>query len=226
MTRTTRAPFLTLLVAGLALAALRPASAQITVFDDFGPAGAYNTASGYIIAGPKTVGNPQDIAMSFTNSTGFAIALTKIKIQLDTAAVSPDNKVTVNVYSDSANTPGSILESFTGVVVPATPGSGSISAITLNSVSNPLLNNGTQYWIGVIATPVNLNVIDFWRLNSTGTFGTVAQRAGAGGAWASAPQRTMAAFSVGGTAPAPGSLLTLGILGATGVGFAIRRKRA
>jgi hypothetical protein len=100
---------------------------------------------------------------------------------------------------------------------------GSTTILSANSVSHPLLNAGTQYWL-VAAPPDLINDWDAWSVNSITALGPHAIRAGTG-SW-SVSDDTQGAFRITGetaAVPEPSAFLFLGA-GLIWFGLLPRRK--
>ena len=74
------------------------------------------------------------------------------------------NQVTVDLRTDAAGVPGTILETFSATGLPEADGSSAV--ITVTSVTHPALAAGTFYWL--VLSTVDPATCDFWFYNSTG----------------------------------------------------------
>jgi len=110
----------------------------VTLFNDFG-FGIGNNA--YCIGGNNAgcAGLPYQPAFAFT--PGTTAYLTQIELSLYPAEDSgQEGSVIVSLMTNSGGLPGTVLEQWA-----TTPGYGTL---TLDSLANPLLTDGTQYWLG------------------------------------------------------------------------------
>src|SRR5207253_1021749 len=117
-------------------------SAQMVVFDNFGPANTYQPNLGWAITGPTNANGQFTQGDQFTPSgTG---ALTSIDIAMGLEQV--PNHFDLFLANDAAGLPGAVLESFS--VKDAMEDFGNTDPpITLNSAAHPVLTSGTPYWL-------------------------------------------------------------------------------
>jgi hypothetical protein len=195
-----------------------PANTAI-IHNNFGSGDSFNASNFWrasTFENPSSVLPGKDLASPFTPSgNDFFLDQIEIAVRLEAGP----NLLDVWIMSDNSNSPGSILESFdfAGDV----PGSADI--ISKNSVSRPVLNAGTKYWIALSTAsgdPNNTSVD--WYLTDPEVLDTMAFRNPEGGSW-SAYTTTVSAFRISGTpVPIPGAiwLLSSGLIGLIG----LRRK--
>jgi hypothetical protein len=198
-------------------------SGAVSVYSDFGPSDAYNTDTGYDITGSTSDLNVfGELAEPFT--PGFDCVFSDVLLALGNS--SGTNQAEVTLAADNAGEPGATIESLslTGLA-----GFGSLDLVQANSVLNPDLLAGDQYWI-VVAPSISetSDTNDVWNFNSTGVADGYSFNSGSG--WNSFSGFTTPAFevdAVGGVSavpePATMTLLGLGIAGL--IGRRIRRRK-
>ncbi len=152
------------------------------VFDNLGPA-PYATF-GYSTFGLYSDGTNYDRGMQFTAAQ--TVTLTNLQLALGQAhfvSGNPEQSGTakIQLLTDSANTPGTVLETWTSSTLSGGPQAGGV--VSFDSVLKPKLTAGTKYWIVLSdATGSNLGgawyfaddnhtgiTLTLWRNNSTGT---------------------------------------------------------
>ena len=135
---------------------------------------------------------------------------TSVQIGLGCAFTCSDSYV-VALTADNTDAPGSVIESFTldGTLLPVF--GSNTTPVTVNSILNPTLSSGIQYWI-TVATDIKNGMA--WNLNTTGDTNDQAQSTDGGSTWFSPSGITPGAFEVDGTlvagVPEPGSALLIG----------------
>ena len=172
----------------IAISTCLPASAALLA-STFGPGDTFLSAS-YPIGSPVF---QEDIAADFTPSTTATLDTIRVAVSFQSGL----NNFTVYIAPDIAGEPGSPLESFTGLGFPATP-----SILALNSISHPLLTEGSRYWI-VMTTPDPANSQGAWYANDQGFNGVLARNVFGNFVWTLDPFSPTPAFDVSGTAVIP-----------------------
>jgi hypothetical protein len=128
----------------LAILGSAVAASATDIFNDFGPGNTYNIGASYTIStAASEAGVTYATAADFTPSGNYALS----SLVLAIANISGADSLDISINSDAAGHPGAVLESWTS----ASDGTfGSQNApIVLNSILNPVLFSGTQYWIVV-----------------------------------------------------------------------------
>ena len=197
--------FFTLSLALVVLAS--PAQADL-IYSTFGPGNSYGI-SGHPVGFSDNILN----AVSFTPAT----TVTFDSARLAVAHLGGSNAFTVYLAGNSLGTPGSAIETFSGLVFPS-PG-----VVTVTSGVHPVLTAGTTYWVVVQAmNPPNSYGATLW--NDQGIVGGWAHTES--GAWYTGSDVTGSnatpAFDVSGTQVVP-EPSTLALLGASGLLLLLRR---
>jgi hypothetical protein len=181
-----------------------PARADIVVFSNFDSSFSYNTGGGNFIGnGLDGTGSNYAQGAAFTPTTSADFS--SLDIALSNFFGTNTDTLTVSLDANSSGAPGAALESFT--VSPGVLGTfGNNNApLALNSVLDPLLTAGTQYWVTVSdAAGIDSNV---WNWNDTGDTSSEAISTDGGTTWFSPSGLTPGAYQVNGTpmqtVPAP-----------------------
>jgi len=188
-----------------------------TIFTDLSPsAPAYAAGGGFLICGSAGAGSCSGVgtvtdADAFTPSSTYLLSSVEIALSYFAGT----NSATVTLRSDSADTPGTVLETWNVTGLPNEPTNGS-QLQTLSATSSITLTAGTQYWIEVAAGGNSTYVA--WNLNNTGTGGnssstgtTWTSYQGTGTTPSGGVQGAFAVFGTGvTTAPEPSTWLLLG----------------
>jgi hypothetical protein len=143
---------------------LAPAAADATVvFDNFGPADAYDAQAGWTV-GFEDIWFTQADAFSVTATGAYRLD----RIELAMRLVSGANQLTVALHRSVGGLPGPTLESFSFVGMmgpddlPAPP-------LGASSVLRPVLQGGQQYWL-VVSAP-DPTTWASWHYNTIGHTG-------------------------------------------------------
>jgi len=215
MTRRLTTSFVKLAVAVLVLVIPSSARASSIVFTNFGGGFAYDANVG------NPVGDDGFGATEWPGETfvaGLTANLSTIELALSAIPGFPGlDPITVALRSNAAGSPDGILESFS--VLPGALGVlGTLGPpVLLTSISQPLLTQGTRYWLTAQAPGSSSYV---WNFNSTGANADHAISFDSGATWFVAPSEmfTPGAFQIDGNAttpvttspvPEPASLLLL-----------------
>jgi hypothetical protein len=135
------------------------------IFSNFGAGYSYNANAGHFL-GDGSFGGISNYAQAsaFTASSNAALGTIIIALS-DVFDAGQPASVTVALQADSGhNTPGNLLESF-AIAAHALGGLGNANpALTLSSLTHPLLSSGMQYWVSASTSLANILA---WNFNST-----------------------------------------------------------
>jgi hypothetical protein len=136
----------------------------------FQPAVLTGAALFYNGGGPCTLQTPcfdgLDVADAFTPTVSANLYQISVAVDYEDPGlgVMGTAPMLLTLFSDSGDSPGTEIESWT---VPMSPSDTSLTVITVTSVAGPLLNAGQQYWLSVVPTdPVATGI--GWGLASPG----------------------------------------------------------
>ena len=158
---------------------LQSAQTPVYVYNSFGPGNTYVNYAYWGVHGASLPGGFVGHAESFVPTLSGNLGTLQVAIVQVSGG---DGLANFFVAADNGGTPGIMLESFMNVVAPA---SGSSSfLVTMNSITQPLLQGGTTYWLCL--EPADDTTAIGWFANSQGYVGEYAQESPPG-AWAAAP---------------------------------------
>jgi hypothetical protein len=170
-------------MAALVALAIQSGSVQGAVlYDNLGPAPYYTF--GYATFGLFSDSTYYDRGIQFTAAQ--TATLTNLQLALGEAFFTSGNAAQsgtarIQLLTDSADTPGTVLESWTSTTISGSPPTGGV--LSFNSVLTPKLTAGSKYWVVLSAAPgSNLggawyfaddnhtgNTLILWRNDTTGT---------------------------------------------------------
>ena len=185
-----------------------------TVFSNLGG----TPGGGLAILGADSGFGYQAGGANFTPLASYT--LTSVTLAVNSFQGSSD--FNVDLFSNSGNLPGTLLETIATDVI--APSSGTVS---VNAPAFELLQ-GTEYW--VVAAPANANTFDSWSFNEASTTDSAYSSSGSvNSGWASAAvsgqQFAVYGTSITGVTPEPASL-TLMLTGWAGLALThLRRSR-
>jgi hypothetical protein len=202
------------------------ASRASTIYTNLGAGSSYYCCDGY------AVNSSQQLAMAFTVPGGPGYSLTQIDIALTFADIGT-NSALVQLWSDSAGSPGVIIGAWTlGGPLPEYGLTTAIqSSQTISGISGITLSGGTQYWLTPL--PGDSSTEAVWNTTDPSSIGITNASFDGGSTWTAACDvcnRT--AFAVYGDpvsappeVPEPSTILLLGG-GLLGLGRIVGRKIA
>jgi len=203
---------------------LLPVSAT-TVYTNFSAGNTFDLNSGFFLGNNTSGGNVIALAQQFTPTDNFT--LNQIDVAFFAITTPPHNELTLSIDDDNGGLPGVVLESFD-----LTNAFGRNQIDTATSVVQPLLVDGSNYWIVASFTnPTSTQDHAVWNFsnNSSATFSPSAFSTDNGITWTPSGQTTqMSVFDVLGTSsevpePGPASLVGTGLLLLAGLGVWRRR---
>jgi hypothetical protein len=186
------------------------------IFTNLGPDGTYQE-DGLLIGHHPTFIVNTSVAVQFTPSSTVTFADAVLALGYESNSTPPE--IDVNLTTDIAGRPGTVLESFATMSEDAFPPS---SLVTFTSVLQPILTAGSSYWL-VVYAPVTTDGV--WNYNSTNDLASRLDdpnfllnnsTGGPDGPW-TPTDGPRTAFQVDGIAvavPEPGSLTLVGIAAA------------
>ena len=172
-----------------------PLAQEVTIFNNFDVEDAYNANQGWsLVEGepfPTAIGFIQGDAFTPVGSD-FILNTVELPVWLDNGP----NELDVWLMSDVDGLPGEIIEAF-HLSDAMGPGGGLVNPLLMDtSVLNPILKEGTQYWL--IASLTGPDASGAWNLNSIGDIGPHAVLRSDVGEW-SASDQERGAFRITGT---------------------------
>jgi hypothetical protein len=182
---------------------------QTVIYSDFGSGLSYGTAVVWGVEGASVSGGYRGQAQFFTPS--FNCTLSYIEMATYHKSGSPLSNFFL-AQDDGSGAPGSIVESFTNVSTPT-------GLLKLNSVLDPVLTAGTQYW--VCMEPGADSTLNGWFENNQNIAPTFAYERSEWG-WTpfgppSPPSGTFEVVAVPTPEPCAASLLVFGVIGLCGL---------
>ncbi len=151
----------------------------VYVYNSFGPGNTYVTYADWGVFGASSPGGFVGHAESFVPSVSGNLETLQVAVgQLSGGT----GLVNFSVAADSGGTPGATLESFMNVLAP--PSSSSSFLVTMNSITQPLLQAGSTYWL--CAEPAEATTAIGWFVNNQGYANEYSQESPPG-VWTSAP---------------------------------------
>lgn len=215
MKRTEAKAALTLVVGTMAAAAwCGSASADVILFDNFGPGDAYDTSVGWTIG----TDNDWQVGAGFVMSAGGDHLLNSVTASIRHIAGS--NMVTLSVYDTIDGVPGSLLETSSATDLPPHDGTDAPPTVFDFSGTTALMD-GATYWV-IASTDGPGGSWLAWNWNPDHTLGLHGQRQG-DGPWQVFNFEQSVMRVQGSLIPAPGVLAMLGV-GMIGLGGRSRRK--
>jgi hypothetical protein len=192
----------------LLLTAGQVAAGAITIYTTGGTPPGYDPQS--VDAWDILPSGIQAVAIEFNPSATSKLG----EIELPIASVSGSGAAELEILSNTGGRPGSIIESWQLAL------GTTVSEVTVNSVLNPTLSHGTNYWVAVTTTgSLEVN----WYTNS----GFVRNADLFLGSWQNSSQSVKPAveiFSASAPEPASHGLVAIGGLAAFVMGYRRRRR--
>jgi hypothetical protein len=181
------------------------------VYSSFVSGTTWQCCAGIGVSGPFSSEVQNQEAAAFTPASDYTLAQIDVAFYFNTAT--PDtNGFILSLNQDSGGLPGSVIETWTGLIAPTdgTIGIGNFSSVVETvSVSAVSVLAGHQYWI--VASPAASTSLDVWSINTfagTGPGGITAFNHGSGWVGPEFGTSNDIAFDVRGTTtPEPGTLM-------------------
>jgi hypothetical protein len=171
-------------------------------FNDFGPGQSFNQDASWAVTG--SLYGDYTFAPEFTSAASGSLYNIIVAIGSYVPSI-----VNLTLFADNGGTPGTVMETWTGVSLPSsldiTP------VVFTNAVSGVSLVAGQNYWLAFTAgTP---RTQEGWRVNSIGLNGPLSFSTDGGMTWPPALPAILPAFSVEVTPePVPMAVLGLGVV--------------
>jgi hypothetical protein len=198
-------------IAAVLFVSWNQAKASVVIFSDFSAGYGYRTDAVWGFGGPLDLQR----AEPFT-PTGNSYTLDSIKLAVELE--SGTDRILVSLVDDSSGRPGtSALESFSVTGLAPWPAG---SVLTVDSLTHPVLNAGTQYWLVLVGGDSTTSA--GWNLNSVGLSTESNVYRFDGGAWGFRPLSAPGAFETNGTVIPEPATLSLSALGCLAM---LRRRR-
>jgi hypothetical protein len=206
-----------LLALAIVLGDCRSQAWAYVLFSNLGPGDTYDGTQGYSVS---AIGSEAAMevaqAMPFTPTSSASLRSIELAVQL----ASGTNAVNVQLLNDNGNSPGSVIETYLAVdqMVPFDMTSAG-SLVKVDSLINPVLTAGTQYWVAAFpGAPDNWSI---WTLSNSDVRPT-AESLDGGVTWTVFPSSPVAAFRVN-AVPEPASLTISSLLVVAGLAVYNRR---
>jgi hypothetical protein len=114
------------------------ARADTVIFSNFGPGMSFNPNSGLVVSGSGD-SSPQVVAQGFTSTGNFNFSSAQLAFRRSTGS----GPIQILLETDAGGMPGTIIESL-NLNMAASPFA---SVVTVNSMLQPLLQSGVNYWL-------------------------------------------------------------------------------
>ncbi len=165
----------------------------------------YNCCTGWTITGTGSIGE------SFTAANQFQVTTSGSVSEIDFAVgfVSGfGNSFYLDIDSNNAGQPGSVLASFTNLSSSSTEFGTCCGLVSITGISGLTLTAGTNYWMVIGPTSSSDNTYDAWNFSNS-AMGTDEYSNDGGKTWVSNGTQPQGAFDIigggGGTTPEPTS---------------------
>jgi hypothetical protein len=192
-------------VLGLMIAAAARAEASL-IFSTFGPGDSFNTTLGFTVSGASSISGYNADANQFTPTTTAALGTIEVALFV----FGPGDSVIVELTTDSAGRPGTVLESYTLTNLPFVPA----QIVSIHSTLHTTLVGGTPYWLAIL--PGTSSTSGGWNDNSINAQGLFLQSHDPGLVTGPIQTLNQSAFRLM-SAPEPSTLL-LFVSGLAGLG--------
>lgn len=207
------------------LFAISSAAQAIPLFSNFGAGYSYQTGAGLLV-GDGNLDGSANYAQASTFTTNATANLGTIVLALSDFGFGQTDTISISLRDSGSNLPGSnVLETFTIAANTLGVLGNNNLPLVLNSVLNPLLTVGTQYWLTISTSLTNIIV---WNFSDTdfANYNVESQSLDGGMTWDLPFGNTRGVFEINAAVvqvPEPATLALL-LSGAFGVvGFRRRR---